>query len=543
MPLLHLDGAHPDTLALALAATPNGTAATAAVSMAPPLPPAPPPPWLSALDVGGLRAGVGSAAAGPRLALMGPGGEGAAGAGGGGQQSRSRVIAVVDLTACRVVQELRSGTPRVCTACAWKVTAPHIARAPNPLPRTLPLWYAANHSFKLHLPDDSPLLSAPVGFPLLSPHAASCGRTTALSFLGLGPLLLSGCSASWARLWDVRTTSSSASSAAFASGCSSPVVCIPTRQGGITCMATLWPGQGALGAGPAGGGGAGAGAGGCGSLLAMRLLTGGRDGTVAEWDLRKVRGRVVGCAATKVNGKAHAWSKERVQRAAWLKDCNQQWHAVAAHIPGRRCCAYARYSVVHTTRFAFPLTDRPVLPLHCLQATCPVRLYTGHRGGITAMTLLPPDAAHPTHTPPPSSASPCDHGPLLLTASSDWTCRLWDPRDAVPHSQGTAGAPDDSSVLLGESFDGAMGGAGAPHGGSALAAAAAAGGGLVCGRPRAVFIGHGAPVTSVCVVQVGWTGREGPASGDVGGGGRGSAVWSRGTAAHQGGSVSCRSDR
>lgn len=141
------------------------------------------------------------------------------------------------------------------------------------------------------------------------------------------------------------------------------------------------------------------------------------------------------------------------------------------------------------------------------------------------MALLPSDATHPSHAPPPASASTCDHGPQLLTASSDWTCRLWDPRDALPHSQLTPGGPDDGSVLLGDSYDGALGGVGAQHGGSALAAAAAAGGGLVCGRPRAVLVGHGAPVTSVCVVQVGlpvartrrrgwrWMGAWPPASG------------------------------
>ncbi|KXZ53707.1 hypothetical protein GPECTOR_6g624 [Gonium pectorale] len=83
-------------------------------------------------------------------------------------------------------------------------------------------------------------------------HDAPSGRASALQISPTANLTVTGCSDSWARLWDVRLGSTRCT----------PAVSMATRQGGVTSL-LLDSGR-------------------------LRLYTGGQDGTAAEWDLRKV---------------------------------------------------------------------------------------------------------------------------------------------------------------------------------------------------------------------------------------------------------------
>jgi hypothetical protein len=95
---------------------------------------------------------------------------------------------------------------------------------------------------------------------------ASRSRITALTLSPTANLLVSGCVASWARIWDARLAAGSSGAGGGGGGgggrCA-PVASLATRQGGV-CSLLLDSGR-------------------------LRLYTGGRDGTAAEWDLRKVR--------------------------------------------------------------------------------------------------------------------------------------------------------------------------------------------------------------------------------------------------------------
>ncbi|GFR51482.1 hypothetical protein Agub_g13892, partial [Astrephomene gubernaculifera] len=150
----------------------------------------------------------------------------------------------------------------------------------------------------------------------------------------------------------------------------------------------------------------------------------------------------------------------------------------------------------------------------------PLVLYGGHSGWVTSMALLPPatnTAAaapygggmtmssssivsgnsyrllqgyqttwEPSALPAPALAT--SYEPSLVTASTDWTVRLWNAADAAGNS--------------GDGDDGAAGGDGAAATVTGVAGATAVEVGeatLRCNRPRAVMIGHGSAVTALCV--------------------------------------------
>lgn len=131
----------------------------------------------------------------------------------------------------------------------------------------------------------------------------------------------------------------------------------------------------------------------------------------------------------------------------------------------------------------------PLPPLAlALQPNSPLRVFTGHEDWVTGLALVPEQGLGG-----PGFGSGA--GGLLVTASLDWTARVWD-LGSFPADLGATAAA----------------GAGGAGGGARRRAAAAGSGDGICGS---VLVGHGAGVTSLAVdtVRMG----RGP-EGGVGGG-------------------------
>ena len=88
------------------------------------------------------------------------------------------------------------------------------------------------------------------------------------------------------------------------------------------------------------------------------------------------------------------------------------------------------------------------------QPSCPVVVYSGHSGWVTAMELLPQDApaavaavSRPdrlTRSVDSLAALKTDPAPQhLVTASDDWTVRLWSPQESASQLVGASGAAPD----------------------------------------------------------------------------------------------------
>ncbi|KAG2429797.1 hypothetical protein HXX76_010581 [Chlamydomonas incerta] len=193
--------------------------------------------------------------------------------------------------------------------------------------------------------------------------------------------------------------------------------------------------------------------------------------------------------------------------------------------------------------------DGSTLEWDLRKPNAPLVAYRGHSGWVTSLALLPAWALAPTAT-----AAPAGEGLLLVTAGTDWTVRVWNPRDAAPVAVAAAApaagapasaAPRGQDVSGGGSAGGArgtgrpssggsgrpssQGGGGGGSGGggsgrsrSSIAGARAAGvaagphaglppaaasngagpdGAVAVCRAAAVLVGHGAPVSALHVDQ------------------------------------------
>mgnify|MGYP001807198394 CR=1 FL=1 len=239
-------------------------------------------------------------------------------------------------------------------------------------------------------------------------------------------LLATGCAASWARLWDIRASAGAGSStttttaattsaggggggaaaAAHARVLSSAAVSLATGQGGV-CALLADTGR-------------------------LRLYTGGRDGSALEWDLRKVgptprvgsgrcgvqrakcgQGRGTGGGGMLLRVVEREEGPRRVEpRSCCLIASGAGWRGVPCSsvvcmlwLPApniRHLCARA-------------LARR-------VQPNAPLVVYRGHAGWVTSLALLPASALTPAATA----------ALLLVTAGTDWTVRVWNPRDATP---------------------------------------------------------------------------------------------------------------
>ncbi|GLC69372.1 Scytalone dehydratase [Pleodorina starrii] len=391
LPLAHLDAAYADRLDM----TPDG--GTAALSVAP-MPP--PQPARAPARAQACRSHGGAPSA---SALTGPAGGGAAaGAAAVTDVCRSRVLALVDVAAGRIVRELRQ---------------------------------------------------------------ASRSRVTALTLSPTANLLASGCAASWARLWDARVASnggggggsSGGAAAGGGGGRCAPVLSMATRQDGVSAL-LLESGR-------------------------LRLYTGGRDGTAAEWDLRKPS-----CPVRIYSG-----------HDGWVTSLELLHPAVAATAADSSVCSS------HRTSSTRPDAVRLTRSLDSLAA-----IKAAERAAAASLEPL----------------EPC-----LVTGSTDWTVRVWGRQVSEPAVGGGAGSggtvyeaarPGGRSSAPGAAAPGVDGEGGGNGGGGSRGAGGGdcgggAGGGAAaaapptaacsaasawdqvpcCRQPRAVLLGHGAAITSL----------------------------------------------
>ncbi|GLI67076.1 hypothetical protein VaNZ11_011273, partial [Volvox africanus] len=348
LPLSHLDAAYADKLAI----SPDG--GTAALSVAPltmpPRTPLPTPPRLQPQPVQQHRPSP--ACSEPRQVGAGalPAAATAAAAAAAAPDTiRSRVLAVVDVRAGRIVRELQP----------------------------------ASHS-----------------------------RINALVLSPTANLLASGCAASWARLWDARLSRGGGGGGGDGGGgggggrCA-PVVSLATRQGGVSALLL--------------------------DSCRLRLYTGGRDGTAAEWDLRKPTCPVV------VYGGHNGWvtSLELLTPSTTLTENR--------HV--ERC--WGTVGEISTTTAA----AAAVATASTAAATGTCASPHGH-DDINLLRALDP-LTYPVEnwrTPRRVAQRPMGScidlydvvlswpSPYLVTGSTDWTVRIWSPPAAVVAADGAAGA-------------------------------------------------------------------------------------------------------
>ncbi|KAG2437036.1 hypothetical protein HYH02_011299 [Chlamydomonas schloesseri] len=242
---------------------------------------------------------------------------------------------------------------------------------------------------------------------------ASGGRTTALHMSPTANLLATGCAGSWARLWDIRASAGAGSSSSSSSSTTTATAATQPRVASSAAV-SLATGQGGV----------------C-ALLAdsgrLRLYSGGRDGSVLEWDLRK--------------------------------------------------------------------------------PNAPLVAYRGHSGWVTSLALLPSSSAL---GPAATATAVAGHSGelLLVSAGTDWTVRVWNPRDATAVAAVAAPPPQAPSAP-------AAAGSGAPHG-PGVSGGGGAGGGRGAGRPSSGGSGSGGRPSS-----------QGGGGGGGAGGGR-SRAWTAG---------------